>query len=101
MTTTPTKQVKGAAKKPPAAGKGRVKGSLNKNTAQLKDMILKALDGVGGVDYLQERAIDPKTASAFLSLVGKVLPMTIAGDAENPLNLGVTVTFVKPDGRAA
>ena len=27
--------------------------------------------------------------------------VTISGDAENPLALGVTVTFVKPDGRAA
>ena len=82
------------------AGKTR-KGVPNKATAQLKDMILTALNNAGGAAYLEARANDPKTASAFLSLVGKVLPMTIAGDAENPLNLGVTVTFVKPDGRAA
>lgn len=82
------------------AGKTR-KGVPNKQTAQLKDMILRALDGAGGVDYLQERANDPRTAAAFLGLVGKVLPMTIAGDKENPLNLGVTVTFVKPDGKPA
>ena len=82
------------------AGKTR-KGVPNKQTAQLKDMILKALDGAGGVDYLQERANDPRTAAAFLGLVGKVLPMTIAGDKENPMNLGVTVTFVKPDGKPA
>jgi hypothetical protein len=37
------------------------------------------------VAYLVERANDPRTASAFLSLVGKVLPMTIAGDGQNPL----------------
>ena len=89
--------MKGVAKKPPAAGKGRVKGSLNKNTKQLKDMILKALDGVGGVDYLQERANDPKTASAFLGLVGKVLPMTVAGDPDNPLRAVVRIERVVID----
>ncbi len=65
--------------KPPAAGKGRPKGALNKTTTQLKDMILEALEGAGGVSYLQERASDPKTASAFLTLVGKVLPLQVTG----------------------
>lgn len=51
----------------------------SKHTKELKEMILAALDGAGGVDYLMERANDPKTASAFIGLVGKVLPMTIAG----------------------
>jgi hypothetical protein len=61
------------------AGPGRPKGIPNKATKELKDMILQALDGAGGVEYLQERAKDHRTASAFLGLVGKVLPMTIAG----------------------
>lgn len=55
----------------------------NKSTTQLKEMILGALDASGGVDYLTERANDPKTASAFLSLIGKVLPMTIQGPGDN------------------
>lgn len=61
---------------------GSRKGVPNRNTAALKDMILKALDKSGGVDYLVERANDPKTASAFLTLVGKVLPMTVQGPGE-------------------
>lgn len=64
---------------PPRAGMGRPKGVPNKTTVALKDMILQALDGAGGVDYLQERAQDPKTAAAFLGLVGKVLPMAVTG----------------------
>lgn len=55
----------------------------NKVTAELKDMIRQALDGAGGVNYLIERASDPRTASAFLSLVGKTLPMTVKGPGEN------------------
>jgi hypothetical protein len=70
-------------KKGQKSGPGRPKGATNKTTAQLKDMILGALDQSGGVGYLVERANDPKTASAFLTLVGKVLPMTVQGPGEN------------------
>jgi hypothetical protein len=62
---------------------GSRKGVPNKATKELKEMILAALDGAGGVQYLQERAKDPRTASAFLGLVGKVLPMTIAGTGKD------------------
>lgn len=78
---TASKVVKNAA--PPNAGKGRQKGVPNKTTAQLKDMILGALNNAGGIKYLEGCAKDPKTASAFLTLVGKVLPMTVQGPGEN------------------
>lgn len=64
---------------------GKPKGAVNKTTKELKEMILGALDQSGGVEYLVERANDPRTASAFLSLIGKVLPMTVVGDKDNPL----------------
>jgi hypothetical protein len=66
-------------KQPPG---GSRKGKPNKVTAELKDMILEALSSAGGVDYLTERAMDPRTASAFLTLVGKTLPMTVKGPGE-------------------
>lgn len=62
---------------------GKPKGAVTKVTAELKDMIRQALDGAGGVDYLIQKAHDPRTASAFLSLVGKTLPMTVKGPGEN------------------
>ena len=58
---------------PPNAGKGRPKGSLNKVTADVKAMILSALNDAGGSNYLLEQSKDNPTA--FLTLVGKVLPM--------------------------
>jgi len=76
---------------------GKPKGAVNKSTKELKEMILGALEQSGGVDYLVERANDPRTASAFLALIGKVLPMTIAGDKENPIQARISVEFVKPD----
>lgn len=66
-------------KKGQKSGPGRPKGATNKVTAELKEMILEALEGAGGVEYLQTRASDPRTASAFLALIGKVLPMTVQG----------------------
>ena len=58
---------------------GKPKGAVSKNAAAIKDMILAALSEAGGVDYLVDRANDPKTAAAFLGLVGKVLPMQVTG----------------------
>jgi hypothetical protein len=75
---------------------GKPKGAVQKNTKELKDMILTALSNAGGVDYLERRANDPKTAAAFLSLVGKVLPMTIAGTGDNGA-LIVEITRFGPD----
>ena len=80
---------------PPARGRGRPKGSPNKLGADVKAMILEALDRAGGAQYLLTQA--KTNPNAFLTLVGKVLPMTVAGDPENPLIGGITVKFVKPD----
>lgn len=69
-----------ASKRPPG---GSRKGSPNKVTKELKDMILQALEDAGGVQYLTDRAKDPRTASAFMTLVGKTLPMTVKGPGDN------------------
>lgn len=74
-------------------GQGRPKGCVNKNTAQLKEMILGALDAAGGVDYLTQRANDPRTAGAFLTLIGKVLPMQVTGADGGDIKQHIRVTF--------
>ena len=58
-------------------------------------MILAALHDAGGAQYLLTQARN--NPNAFMTLVGKVLPMTVVGDKDNPLVTGLTVTFVKPD----
>ena len=79
---------------------GRPKGALNKTTAALKDMILGSLDDVGGRQYLARLAIE--NSSAYASLIGKVLPTTLAASESNG-GVGVELRFVReivwPDGR--
>jgi hypothetical protein len=57
-------------------------------TRALKDMILQALDDVGGQQYLAEQAA--KNPAAFMTLLGRVLPLTLAGDASEPLTVYLT-----------
>ena len=80
----------------PGPGPGRPKGVPNKATGELKAMILQALDNAGGVDYLERKANDPRTASAFMGLIGKVLPMTIQGPGANGAHrIKIEVEFVR------
>lgn len=72
---------------PPSAGKGRVKGTPNKTTKLIKEMITQALDKAGGVEYLQRQADENPTA--FMTLVGKVLPLQITGADDKPLQIKV------------
>ena len=74
---------------------GRKKGTPNKIPAALKDMILRALEEAGGVDYLVAQAHE--SPAAFLSLLGKVLPTRLQGDANNPLPLKIEVSYRKPE----
>jgi hypothetical protein len=82
---------------------GRPTGAQNKVTTVLKDAILAAAeqagDEAGLVGYLRNMATT--NPSAFLSLLGKVLPMTLAGDKDAPLQQRVTVAWeaVEPPKR--
>jgi hypothetical protein len=81
-----------------AAGVGRAKGTPNKTTSAIKDMIVQALDKAGGVDYLVVQA--KKNPKAFLALVGRVLPLQVNGPGEGGALLiqRVTRTIVDPAG---
>ena len=69
------------------AGKGRPRGALNKTTTALKEMILAALEDAGGQKYLAEQA--QKNPSAFMALLGKVLPMTLDGSMDHSINVQI------------
>lgn len=71
------------------AGPGRPKGLQNKMSTDLKEMILAALSAAGGVQYLTDQAV--LNPNAFMSLVGKVLPMTVNADVKNSGTINVTI----------
>jgi hypothetical protein len=54
-------------------------------------MIINALNTKGGEDYLVKHA--DMNATAFLTLVGKVLPLTVAGDKDNPVETVVRIQW--------
>jgi len=75
-------------KKP--ANSGRKAGQQTKYPTELKEMILEALHRAGGqgeygeaggVVYLRNQAVDNPVA--FMSLLGRVLPMTVMGTGKD------------------
>jgi hypothetical protein len=76
---------------------GRKKGTPNKTTKLLKEAILKAAENAGEgdmVEYLTTQArVNP---GPFMALLGKVLPMQIAGDPDNPLQTVTRIELVAP-----
>lgn len=78
-------------RRPPNAGKGRKKGVPNKVTADLRTMILGALEDAGGQEYLLTQA--QQNPQAFLTLVGRTLPKEIKAE------LGAGLLRVLLDGR--
>jgi hypothetical protein len=63
---------------PRPEGAGRKKGVTNGDTAKLRELILGALDEVGGQSYLAQQAYE--NPNAFMGLIGKVLPKEINAD---------------------
>jgi hypothetical protein len=51
---------------------GRPKGSQNRTTIQIKTALLKALDRLGGVDYLVK--VGEENPAVFCALLAKIIP---------------------------
>ncbi len=81
---------------------GRVAGTPNKITALLKDAILQAAELAGNdlekkeglIGYLKAQAIDHP--AAFMTLLGKVLPMQINADVTT-YRADVTDEIMEPE----
>jgi hypothetical protein len=74
----------GRVKGTPKTG-GRKKGTPNKDTGDLRAMILEALTNKGGVAYLEKQA--DENPKAFLSLVGRVLPLQVTGEGGGAIKI--------------
>lgn len=76
------------------AGKGRPKGVPNKATTAIKEMVIQALNGAGGIAYLIEQS--KKNPTAFLTLVGKVIPLQVQGGDEG--SAPIVFTLIRQPG---
>lgn len=86
-------------KPPDKAGPGRPKGSRNKITMDIKAMVIGALSAKGGQKYLEQQA--EANPQAFMTLLGKILPTQITGDADNPVSIIHTITRkIVKDGKS-
>lgn len=65
---------------PPAAGKGRKPGSVNKTTAAVKEALMLAFDDIGGVNALAAWA--KENQDKFYPIWAKLLPQEIKGELE-------------------
>lgn len=67
-------------RRPPRAGMGRPKGAQNVMTKTVKEMLLGALDELGGQTWLVEQArAEPR---AFLTLLARLIPTESAASVE-------------------
>lgn len=78
-------------------GGGSRLGKPNRVTKALKEMILGALDAAGGETYLTTQAT--KNPTAFMALLGRVLPTTLAGDPNAPLQIINRIEMVPVEPR--
>ncbi len=74
------------------SGQGRPAGIPNKITRDVKEMILGALSELGGARWLYEQGRE--NPAAFMTLVGKVLPLQVSGEGGGP----VVIELVHYDG---
>lgn len=91
---------------------GRPRGSVNKFPRLLKDALLEAAETVGNklapfqkrgpaqsglVNYLCHQAV--KSPNAFMSLLGRVLPLQIESDGNGPVLIVDRIEYHVVDGR--
>jgi hypothetical protein len=87
-------QMKPKRPRPPAAGKGRKRGSVNKITRRVRESIEAALnDGDGAVAFfIKLKADDPRT---FAILAGRLIPIQVQAEVAQKIDNNVTITLVK------
>src|SRR5262245_15818161 len=85
---------------PRRAGPGRPKGLRNVVTRTMKSLTLGALDAVGGQKHLEKMATS-KVASdraAFMALLGRLVPLEVAGQLDAALSVTVVKCVIGRDG---
>lgn len=76
-------------------GPGRPAGVPNKQTKEIKEMLMQSLEKAGGAEYFERLAT--ANPSAYASLIGKIIPAevknTITGVDGGPVQHSVKIKF--------
>jgi hypothetical protein len=76
-------------------GPGRPKGVPNKQTREIKEMLMQSLEDAGGAEYFRQLA--ETNSSAYASLLGKIIPAEvknqITGADGGPVQHSVKLKF--------
>tara|TARA_R110000737_G_C14282504_1_gene432531 strand:+ start:125 stop:472 length:348 start_codon:yes stop_codon:yes gene_type:complete len=66
--------------------RGRKKGSTNKITKDMREILMVSFQKAGGVDYLVKQSVESPVA--YLGLLGKIVPSQVAVSVSHSLDLG-------------
>lgn len=83
--------------RPPNAGKGRPKGSVNKSSASVKAALQSAYDAIGGdVNFALWASAN---STEFYKLWSKMLPQEVSGPEGGPISVlnEIILRGVRPD----
>ena len=70
-------------------GAGRPKGVPNKMTRDIRKAVMDAFAKGGGADWLRKQMAENPTA--FMTLLGKVLPTQITGTDDGPIEVAAVI----------
>lgn len=64
---------------------GRAKGTQNKATGEIKEMLRQALDESGGVEYFKRQAVENPVS--FNTLIAKIIPADVKTTVDGKMTI--------------
>ena len=72
---------------------GRKKGTANKITQTLKEMLMGSLDSVGGQEYFERQA--EANPVAYMTIIGKLIPNELKAEIDAKTDSTLTINIMR------